>query len=355
MDPRLAVAPVIAAGIGLFLLSSIPDGREVLVKQAAYVLVGLAVMVACIYVDYEFLPNAYPVIFWANLVLLALVQIIGRRAGGAQNWIDLRFATIQPGEFAKLAVIATLAVFFSERPGRALDVRGFAGSFLRVVGPPLILILVGNELGQVLVLVSIWVVMVFVARAKIDYILAFFAIALLLFGLGWRMRVLPPHHVDRLLGFMAPEAHATVQGYQYLNTWIAVGSGEVFGQGHGRGPMTQLEEVPAQRTDMIFSALAEEQGFVGCVGLLAIYAFILLRGVSTIREAKDDLGRYLAAGISGYLAFHVVVNVGMSLGLMPIVGIPLPMVSYGGSNLVTTFAALGLLMNVHMRRKKIAF
>ncbi len=362
LDWRIPAATLLLALIGLATLYSVEYTRDMgdFWRQVVFVSLGLLVMAACVYLDCDFMPNAYPIIFWGNLFLLSIPIIIGlithHTIRGTYNWIPLGVINIQPSELSKLAVIATLAVFMSEHDDRVGDPVVLLKSFFYVVAPPMALIVLANDMGTAVVLLAIWTAVVFVAGAQARHLAWFYACWAILFGALWKLGLLRAHLVDRILGWLHPAELMGDEGYQYVQTYTAVGSGQLTGAGWRAGPMTHQEGViPELHTDMIYSALAEEWGFVGCVVVLALYGFIVWRGISTIYQAKNELERYLAAGVTGCLAFHVIVNVGMHVGLFPIIGISLPFMSYGGSNMLAMMAAVGLLINVHMRRKRIAF
>ncbi len=355
IDYRIIIAALAIVGIGFVLLSSIPEGRGKVVRQALYVGLGLGFLVAAVYVDYEFLRRHYALVYSANVAVLVLVLLVGRVTHGMSGWIPLGPITIQPSEFSKLAVIGTLAAYMSNRRHRIREAGPFVLSFVEVAAVPVLLILLQPDLGTALVCVAIWVAIVFVAGCRRSHLgLTLFG-GLVFVGVLWKYGLLPREPMSRITGWLYPWDDPQGDGYHYIASQATVGSGGWFGHGFLSGPMTQNEQVPEQHTDMVFSALGEEWGLIGCTVLLALYLFIIWRGMATMSEAKNPLGQYVAAGVTGMLLCHVVVNIGMQIRLAPITGIPLPLVSAGGSSLIACMGAIGLLVNVHMRRKKLTF
>jgi len=355
IDFRLVIATLALIGVGLVLLASAPNGRPLLTKQLFVAIIGFGAMLVAIYVDYEFIANAYEVIYALNIMALILTLLIAAQTRGARSWIGLGPFTLQASEFSKLALVATLAVFMSERGGRPQDPLFLVMSFVQVVALPVLLILLQRDTGTALVLVAIWAGIMLAAGSRLDHMGLAMLGVFVAFGLLWKWGRLPAEHVARIRYWLHPGLDPTDEGYHYIVTPATIGSGGVWGTGYGMGPMTQNVRVPEQQTDMIFSVLGEEWGLVGCTVVLALFLFLIWRGLATIEEAKDPLGRYLAAGVVAMLLCHVFVNIGMQTGLMPITGIPLPLMSQGGSSLISCMIGIGLLVNVHMRRRKITF
>ncbi|MCJ7751164.1 MAG: rod shape-determining protein RodA, partial [Armatimonadetes bacterium] len=280
---------------------------------------------------------------------------------------------LQPSEFAKIAVILSLAAFLSRRMDAIGELRGVLPSLLVPAGPVL-LVLVQPDFGTALVMIAIWFGAVYLAGAKARHLGAVFAAGLALFALMWNLDRLPldrmgpkplavvvekvalkDYQKRRLTIFLNPQADPLGAGYHIIQSRVAIGAGKVFGRGLFRGTQSRLRFIPERHTDFIFSVVGEELGLVGASVMLFLYLFVFWRGLRIALRARDSLGSLLAAGAISMLIFHTVVNIGMSVNVMPITGLPLPFVSYGGSNLLASFIAFGLLQNVHMRRDRIIF
>jgi rod shape determining protein RodA len=308
-------------------------------------------MIGVSLVDYRNWQRWAPGLYVVNLLLLLFILRGGHSALGAQRWISLGpFGTFQPSEPAKLVLaIALAAVLCRGTYDRPIDL----WKPLVAVGIPALLILKQPDLGTALVLLAILSVQLFVGLPKLaDF--AIYALGVLLVAavaIGTNV-VLKPFQKARLFVFLNPKLDPLGAGYNLNQSKIAVGSGEWLGRGLYHGTQTQLSFVPENSTDFIFTVLAEEWGFAGAIGLLLLYTMLLYGGVRSMLAARDRFGFLLAAGLVGMFFFHILVNVGMTVGIMPITGIPLPFVSFGGSAILTGFAAVGILLNIYSQRDR---
>ena len=317
------------------------------VRQIYWVLLGITVLVVACFYDYHTLLNYAPWFYFVVLGLLVVTLVMGEEVAGARRWIHVGGQSFQISELAKLAVILLLARFFGEFQAGEVTLVDLAKVAL-AAGAPAILIAVQPDLGTALTLVPIALVVLFLAGLRLRY----FAVMVLacLLALPVAMHFLKPYQKARLATFLNPEQDPQNSGYQILQSKIAVGSGQLWGKGTAQGTQTQLRFLPVPHTDFIFAAYAEEHGFFGVLLVLLLYIIALLRLVETAQTAPDASGTFLAAGLLGVLAFQILVNVGMVVGYMPVTGIPLPLLSYGGSSAVFTWLAIGLVNNVRMRR-----
>jgi rod shape determining protein RodA len=324
-------------------------------KQLTWALAGIVAFVLAASIDHKSYPRYARWIYAINIMLLLAVVVMGHSSKGAQRWIGIGPFTIQPSEFAKVAVIITLAVFLVKYRQRLDEFKIFALSFVHVA-VPLLLVFKQPDLGTALVLTAIWFGMIFVAGANRKH-LAGFVIGVVLIGfVGWHTpHVLKDYQKDRLTSFIDPAQDQQGSGYHVLQSRIAIGSGQATGKGWLHGTQGQLGFIPERHTDFIFTVVAEERGFVGAGILVLLYFLLLWKAVTIMSETEDMVGRFAAAGICCMFLFHVVVNVGMTLGIMPVAGVPLPMFSYGGSSLLANMTALGMLVGIGMRRHKINF
>ena len=320
--------------------------RYLATRQSYWLVIGVASMAAAFSVDYRRLDRwTYP-LYAAVVVLLALVLVVGATSGGAQRWLDLKVFLFQPSEFAKVALVLLLAkTLRHHEPGYPLmDLWGP----LLLCTPVLALVLLQPDLGTavLILLTAMTVVVMSGLRGRSLLYLAVAAIAAL--PAGWQF--LKPYQKTRIWTFMNPESDPLGAGYHVVQSKVAIGSGQVWGKGYLQGSQNRLEFLPEQHTDFVFSVFAEEWGFSGCVLLLAGYVLLILLSLRAVRRARDRFGVLLATGMAAILFWQSTINIGMVTGLLPVVGIPLPLLSYGGSSLVTTLVAVGLLISVSMRR-----
>jgi rod shape determining protein RodA len=316
-------------------------------KQLWWLGLGLVCLFVLSRIDYHLILDQAPVFYLIGLAALVAVLVVGHTRFGAKRWIPLLGQYLQVSELVKLIIIIQLASFFSEVRSDHLSL----GDLLKagmLVGVPLGLILLQPDLGTALVLVPMLVVGAFLAGLQWKHAAAIALIGILLLPVGWH--VLKPYQKDRITSFLRPEEDPKGSGYQLLQSKIAVGSGGFWGKGFGNGSQNQLGFVPVRYSDFILAAWAEEQGFKGVLLALGLYMALLLRLVQNAQRAKDRAGMFLVMGVAAALGFHVLVNVAMVIGYMPVTGIPLPLMSYGGSATLFVFLAMGLVMNVRLRR-----
>ena len=324
-------------------------------RQLAYAVVGLVLLLMITLVDYRvYRALAYPS-FLFSLACLALVLLLGRghEEYGARRWIPLPFFDFQPSEITKVTMILALARWLGLETGRRPGLLRVLGS-LAFLGAPVSLIYLQPDLGTALAYVVIWFGMLVAAGTRALYLGGIAVSGLVAAPLAWF--VLREYMRQRILTFFAitmdPESDIFGEGYNILQARISIGSGGVFGRGFGQGTQNQLDYLRVKHSDFIFSVLAEEMGFVGALVLFGLLALLLFRIVRAADRAKDPFGRLVAFGIGCMLMFQAVVNLGANLTLLPVTGIPLPLVSFGGSALLTNFIALGLIQSILVRRLK---
>lgn len=325
---------------------------NVAINQLIFSVIGIIAMLIAARVDYRSLDRITPILYGFMLLSLLLVFVLGKTALGATRWIDVGFFQFQPSEFAKLIIIITLAKYFSANYDFMENPRHLAISLLYALIPAL-LVLVQPDLGTALVIGSIWLVMAVVARVRWTYLAALFTALILTIPL--LLPFLRPYQRARLEVFLNPTADPLSTGYNVVQSTITVGSGQLFGRGLASGSQTQLNFLPSQPTDFIFAVLSEKMGFIGGILVILLFVALMLRGVVIASRAADRFGLFMSVGIVTMLLVHIVINIGMNIGLMPVTGIPLPFVSYGGTSLLVSLLAVGLLQSIAIRRKKIQF
>ena len=320
-------------------------------KQIGFLLVGLVLMFLVSLIDYHRLIDLAPWAYGVSLVSLVAVKIVGQKVLGARRWINLGGGVhFQPSEWVKLILILAVARYFWTLAGKDLTWTDIGKGFL-LVGVPMVLVLVQPDLGTALTYLPILIIGLFLGGIKWRQVgillLALVVAGGLTFLSGKRLK---PYQQARINAFLNPDSDPKGSGYQIRQSKIAVGSGGIWGKGTNRGTQTQGDFLPIPYTDFIFAALGEEHGFVGAVLVLLLYFLILMRLIQNAQTAGDLPGAFIIMGVVGVLIFQIAVNVGMVVGLMPVTGIPLPLLSYGGSSVLFTFLALGIVMNIRMRR-----
>ncbi len=348
---------VTLAGLLFIRSATLHDGHEAgreVTRQAIYAVLGIAIMLGFAFLDYHVWQRFAIPIYFVNLALLGFIVVKGHSALGAQRWISLGpLGTFQPSETAKFALaIAIAALLCRGGYGRLTDL----WKPLAAIAVPAFLILRQPDLGTTLVLLAMLSAQLFFGLPKLQhyavYLAGVFAVAGVTVGTN---KILKPFQRDRLLVFLNPQADPQGAGYNLNQSKIAVGSGEWFGKGLFHGTQTQLNFVPEHSRDFIFTVVGEETGYIGALVLLALYATIVANGMRSVLLARDRFGLLLGVGLVTMLAFHITINVGMTIGIMPITGIPLPFMSYGGSAILTDYAAIGLLINIAFERDRRVF
>ena len=299
--------------------------------------------------DYRGLQQYGSRLYIFNLIMLLAVMLFGQAALGAQRWIQLGPISLQPSEFSKLIMIICLASVLESRVGKLNSIHDLLPIAV-YVGVPFLLVLKQPDLGTSLVFMAIFFGMIFVSGIRIRLLVGIFLAGLASTPILWHF--MKDYQKMRIMVFLDPNVDPLGSGYHIIQSKIAIGSGMLFGKGLFEGTQSQLNFLPENHTDFIFAVVGEELGFAGAVVLLILYLIVLWRGIQIARDAVDMFGRLLAVGITSMLAFHVLVNVGMTTGIMPVTGIPLPLMSYGVSSLTTNIMAITILMNIHLRQQK---
>ncbi len=358
----LALVYLIAIS-SLFIIASATtsDGLYYFKRQLIWIIMGTIVMVVMVWIPYERFQKLSPYLYWLSIVLLAIVIVHGQTRLGAQRWIQVGPFQLQPSEFAKIAVVVTLATHLAKKKSLSRW-RDLISPFLHVA-LPMLLILKQPDLGTALVFVAIMAGMLYMAGVPLLKLFLIFpgGLGLVVLWIYLHLTVhsihipLPMHQyqLNRLLIFLNPNKDPLGAGFNVIQSRIAVGVGGMWGLGLFGAHANQLSFLPEASTDFIFAVIAEELGFVGSMSLLFVYLLLLARGTYIASQAKDRYGMLLAAGVVAMFAFHVIESAGMVSGVMPVAGVPLPFMSYGGSAFLADSAGIGLLLNVYMRRKSL--
>lgn len=358
-DLLLAGSAVVLAIIGVVIIYSATRSQEILAggdpryflkRQGIWVVLGLVTMVGAMLFDYHQLEHVSTVLYVGIVLALLGVYAVGRSALGAQRWYPLGPFQFQPSEFATLALIIVIATYCARRPD-GLDRRDFV-RMLILAAVPIGLIVKQPDLGTGIVMSIILLVMLAAAGMPGRYLIMLVVGAAVLTVVAVEIGLLKHYQIERLTSFISPNKASSAAIYNVNQAKDAIGSGGFFGKGLFRGAQTNLDYVPSQQTDFIFSAVGEQLGFVGCGVLLLLYGLVAWRVLRAAQLAKDTYGRLLCSGVFALLIFSVFENVGMNVGIMPVAGIPLPFLSYGGSAVIVFFAAIGLALNVQLRSSR---
>lgn len=357
IDWLLLGAVLLLSAVGLAMIYSttyrlLPDGtgyagREFWTQLYALGIGGIALLI-CLSIDYRALAEHSLLIYGGLVAALLFVLVAGDSAGGAQRWIALGPFKLQPSEFGRITLALLLAMYFGEnrRGARNLSDLAIGGIFALV---PVLMIAKQPDLGTAATLVPVYLGIAYLAGLRLRLLLVAAAVAVLLAPIAWNF-ALKDYQKSRIVIFLDPEQDPRGAGYQPIQARVTVGSGGLTGKGFMKGTQGQYKFLPVAHNDFIFSVLAEEQGFVGVLVVLGLYLFVIARSLEAARLAKDRIGAYLVGGIIAGFSFQVIYNIAMSAGLAPVKGLTLPLMSYGGSSMIATLAAFGLVLNVRMRR-----
>jgi rod shape determining protein RodA len=345
----LGVLAVCAAGL-VVLFSAGGEDLGVFLRQATRVAIGLAVLVAAAQVPPRVLRAVAPWVYAGGVLLLVAVALVGEISMGAQRWLDLGVVRFQPSEILKIAVPLACAWFLQERP--LPPSLGTLVVLAVTILVPVLLIAEQPDLGTSLLVAAGGVLVVLLAGLQLRYIVGLGAVVGAAIPVVWAN--LHDYQRQRVLTFLNPQEDPLGAGYHTIQSQIAIGSGGVFGKGYMNGSQAQLEFLPERSTDFIFAVIGEEWGLVGLAVLILLYLLVIARGLYIAMQAQDTFTRLVAGALTLLFAVYMIVNAGMVAGLLPVVGVPLPLVSYGGTSMVTLMAGFGILMSIHSRRKLVA-
>lgn len=364
LDYLLLLAVAVIIGIGLIVLNSASSheaGNQVL-KQIISICIGLVVFLISLNFEYNIFSKYYRQIYVFTILMLIAVLIFGHEAGGAKSWFKFPvIGTFQPSEVAKILLIISYAQFLEDRRGHLNTLWELIQAFMFFV-PPVLLILMQPDMGSAMVFLAIMIGMLFMAGANWKWLLGIFGGGLVA-GIGYIIGIwkfgwwspLMKHQLNRFLVLFDSTIDRQGVGWNAWQAKIAIGNGGFFGQGIGSGTQSAGDFLPEQWTDFIFAVLCEELGFIGASVILIMFGVLLYRGIKIAMTSRDFYGSLVAIGVVTMFFFHVFENVGMNIGIMPIAGIPLPFISYGGSAVLANFMGIALLENIYMRRESLSF
>ncbi|MBA2764556.1 MAG: rod shape-determining protein RodA [Thermoleophilaceae bacterium] len=365
LDPLLLLATLGLVAASLYVIAGataddVPGNPYYFVmRQGVYIAVGILLMLVISRFDYSRLRELRMGIYAALIGLIVLVLAIGTAARGSRRWIEFPFFTFQPSEFGKVLLILALSAFIVDRT-RKVSARETTSRIMLLALLPAGLVVIQPDLGTGLVYVTVAVALLFVAGTKWTHFAALAGLAVVATALALvvapkvGVEVLKPYQVDRLTSFLNPSYNPQGEGYQVSQSITAIGAGQKTGRGADSATQTKLDFLPEHHTDFVFSVVGEEFGFMGAAIILSLYALMIWRCLRILTTAKNLYGALIAGGIVAMLMFQIFVNVGMTIGIMPVTGVTLPLMSYGGASVITTFLALGLLQSIHAQARATA-
>lgn len=352
----ICVILLITVGIIALYSATQETSKEELQKQIMWLIISIPIVIAVTCVNYEVIAKISPIFYGIFLILLVGV-LFTEPVNGATSWFNIGAFSFQPSEFAKIFVILLFSLVITkiqERGREEISRPTRLMLALLVVAVPVLLIIKQPDYGTALAFLVATVFILFTAGIKKRYIITAILVVVIAVPLLYFF-ILPEHAKTRIDVFLNPNLDPRGAGYNVIQSKLAIGSGQLFGMGLLKGNQTQLGFLYPKTTDFIFSVIGEEMGFVVTAGIVIIYVILITKAIFVAKTAKDDLGSYIAMGIAGIFLFHMVENIGMTIGLLPITGVPLPFVSYGGSSLLTNLILIALLLNISGRRQKAIF
>ena len=353
-DWTLFILTLLIASIGVLNIYSATSsykmiGTPYFIKQGYWITAGLFLVVLVCSIDYHFMDDIAYWVYGLLVVLLILVMVVGRTSMGATRWLHLGFFNIQPSEPMKIVIIMTFARFFARYPvPEGLGLRDLAYPLL-LLGGPALLIMKQPDLGTAIIVILIACSMMLYVGVRWTTVAAVLLTTVPIVYVAWQF-LLREYQKNRVLNFLDPERDPLGTGYHIIQSKIAVGSGGLFGKGFLQGTQSHLRFLPEQHTDFAFSVFAEEWGFIGCLVIVFLYLFLVMWGLHIASKCNDRFGSLVAVGVTAMLFWHTIINIGMVIGLFPVVGVPLPLFSYGGTSMVTSMVGVGILLNISMRR-----
>ncbi len=358
----LIVVGLLAISTAVELNKPNSTGILLLQKQLVSVVLGILLIFIIQFFDYHIFEHLFEVIYIATVSVLGIILLIGYTVAGTKGWINLGPVNFQPSELAKIMLILVLAAVIDSNREQLNYLSGFFKPIIYIL-IPFSLVILQNDLGTALVLIAILIGMMYVGGANTKFMAIIFGggfLSLLLlivshFLLGTPLLFFKDYQLNRLIVFINPSIDPNGIGYNLIQSKIALGSGQLMGKGLFSGTQNQLRFLPEKHTDFIFSVIGEEFGYIGVLVVIVLYLILLWQIYNVANKARDNYGRLVAVGIGTMFFFHVLENIGMTMGMMPITGLPLPFISYGGSSMITSLVAIGLVINVNIRRKKILF
>jgi rod shape determining protein RodA len=353
--PLLIVSGLLlASGLAIQYAISLGEGSlQIFYRQLVYAGGGIIVFILIANYNYQLLSKHNRIAYVVLILALIYLILFGDPIRGSARWIDLGFFQLQPAELAKVIVLIGLARWLSVKRGQINSWRNFFTTFL-YAAIPAVLIFLEPDLGSSSIVMAVWFGMILISSLKKSYILIFMAVAIVFAGFSWQF-LAHDYQKERVEVFLQPDKDPRGKGYNVRQAIIAVGSGQWFGRGLGQGVQSGLKFLPEKHTDFVFAASSEEIGLVGSGSLLVLFYILFVRLIKIMKRARDDLSAYIIGGILFLFASQAVINIGMNIGLLPVTGIPLPLITFGGSSMLVTAIALGIAQNIAKQSQVLRF
>ena len=352
LDLNFIGTALVIAAVGCMLVYSATyfndPGLGIFKKQLLWIGIGLVLMMIFIFVDYHVIFDIAPILYGIGIVLLIYLLVWGRVTANVKSWIHIGVFQFQPAEFMKVFTALMLAKYFDSNDRAYLNVRSFLYA-MGIIGLPVALIIVQPDFGTAASFFPLFAVALFFGGVRLRVWLAMIVVVAIALPAAWFF-FLKPYQKERIMIFMNPERDPLGTGYQVTQAKIAIGSGGIHGKGFKNGTQAALGFLPARHTDFIFAVLGEEWGFIGVAIVLSLYLYLIVQAFTFAKHARDRGGTFLVICLISFIIFHVFINVAMQIGVLPTTGIPLPLISYGGSSTMMFMMAIGLIANVDMRR-----
>jgi len=358
LEWSILICTILLVAIGLVALTSATKNSdyEELKKQIMWIAISIPILIVVVFIDYDIFVKISPILY--GIIIILLIAVLFTTAiNGATSWFNIGPFSFQPAEFAKVVIILFMAWLITKIQKKGKDEINRIlklGLILIAFGVPVLLIIKQPDYGTALAFIVALIFILFAAGIRKRYIITSILLVVILVPVLY-LFVLPEHAKTRIDVFLNPDLDPRGAGYNIIQSKLAIGSGKLLGMGIFKGNQTQLGFLYPKTTDFIFALIGEEMGFIGAAGIIFLYVILITKAVYVAKTAKDDMGSYIAMGIAGIFFFHMLENIGMTMGLLPITGIPLPFVSYGGSSLLSNFIMIGLLLNISGRRQKAIF
>lgn len=361
MDFSIVVIVLLITGFGVINIFSATQKSalndidwSLVIQQLRWMVISLVVVYIILMVDYSILLSYANFFYWFCIFLLFCTMLFGKEVNGCKNWIYIGSNGIQPSEFAKIAMIMVMAKKLNEFEGNINNIRNFfVLAFYAIV--PVLFLVKQPDMGMTMVCFFIVLGIVFISKLQIKIIAGGLVSLMILISLVWNSGLIKDYQKERFVAFLSPDTNQQTSNYQFLQSQMAIGSGGIFGRGFLGGTQVRSGAIPEVQTDFIFAVVGEEWGLIGAFTLLLMYYILLLRFIKAAQESKDIAGTVICTGVISYNLFSIFQNIGMTIGLMPITGITLPLMSYGGSSLLSNFIGISLVLNIGMRKKRINF
>lgn len=329
-------------------------GVYYLEHQLVWIILGLFVMYLLISIDYSLLGSYSKIIYGLGILSLLYIDVFGKISKGARSWLGIGDRGIQPSEFMKIAAIILIAKVIDDMEGKINEPKNLI-KLIGIVLLPMILIVIQPDMGMTMVFFFIFLGVFYVAGLDNKIIIGGFLTVLLLVLVLWKSGAIQPYQMKRIFGFLNPDQYELTYAYQAIQSQIGIGSGGILGKGFLKGTYVSSGFIPEISTDYIYAVVGEEWGFLGGLGLIFFYGILLFKMINIGKSSKDILGQVLVSGVAATFLFLILQNIGMTIGIMPVTGVTLPFMSYGGSSILSSFISIGIVLNVGMRRKKINF